>query len=693
MAEAAAPFFWGSGGERLTPAQIAKRRQVEEALAEKGSDYSPVQHWTQGLARVSNALVGALSEKKTAAAERANSAEDAGLLKGLLGGTGGSPAPAVAMPTAGDAPSQKVSYAPGGDSDPNPALDAIMKFESGGKNIHQNVVPAGGGFNPSTGTVTGPSSAQGYFQMITPTWRSAAQLAGIDTSQYPTAMTAPYELQRKAAAALYAKEGFAPWAPYNAALRAHIAKNGLNAPPAPAPADMPAPGAAPAEAPAGQPGFAVPPAEPVQPAPMDPQTFAAIQGGKPLDPVFQTEGVSQPWMGTAVAPQPQAAPQVAQAPMPPARPADLPAPGAVEAIGQMPPQAEPPPMPSYAGAEDAGMRQLQVISEERRRGLPSAPAAGNSPLDTVMAAFTGGGQPAPAAAPQSPAVAKVAQAVAQNPGDPIVQALTSPYSSDATKRVAMAMLTKKIEGQTRPQWSEQTLPDGSLAQRNSQTGEMKIIRPGVNPLDAEGKKLDIETKKKNLGKAEAPTVQRVKQPDGSEVAVQWDQASGSWVPLKAPEGGNAVKAPGKLTEQQSKDVGFYNRGSKIVDRLDTQDAALKDTLSALGGNVSNYLKSDAYRQAEQTGRELLAVILRKDTGAAVTDKEMELYGNIYLPKPGDDDQTVMQKRFARRNAMEGLKMGLGPAEILFNSQNTPMPAQKGAAPSGQTKSGVKWSVE
>lgn len=106
------------------------------------------------------------------------------------------------------------------------ALDAIARRESGWRNIHQNVVPPGGGFNPSTGTVTGPSSASGYFQMINPTWRSAAKLAGIDTSQYPTAMSAPYELQRKAAGALYAKEGFRPWAPYNAALRNDIAKAG-----------------------------------------------------------------------------------------------------------------------------------------------------------------------------------------------------------------------------------------------------------------------------------------------------------------------------------------------------------------------------------------------------------------------------------------------------------------------------------
>lgn len=105
-------------------------------------------------------------------------------------------------------------------------LDTVAKHESGWRNIHQNVVPAGGGFNPSTGTVTGPSSASGYFQITNTTWRSIAPAAGIDTSQYPTAMSAPYDVQRSAASALYARGGGSDWIPYNAGLRSEIASKG-----------------------------------------------------------------------------------------------------------------------------------------------------------------------------------------------------------------------------------------------------------------------------------------------------------------------------------------------------------------------------------------------------------------------------------------------------------------------------------
>jgi phage-related minor tail protein len=105
-------------------------------------------------------------------------------------------------------------------------LDAIVRFESGGRNIAQQAVPPGGGYNPSTGTVTGPSSASGYFQMINPTWRRAAGLAGIDASQYPRAMDAPYDVQRQAAGALLQREGPGHWLPYNAGLRKYVNDNG-----------------------------------------------------------------------------------------------------------------------------------------------------------------------------------------------------------------------------------------------------------------------------------------------------------------------------------------------------------------------------------------------------------------------------------------------------------------------------------
>jgi hypothetical protein len=77
-------------------------------------------------------------------------------------------------------------------------LDIIEQRESGGKNVPN--YKYGPGF-----------TASGYYQMINPTWRRWAKDAGIDISQYPTAMSAPRELQRAVAEHGFKTEGFKPW--------------------------------------------------------------------------------------------------------------------------------------------------------------------------------------------------------------------------------------------------------------------------------------------------------------------------------------------------------------------------------------------------------------------------------------------------------------------------------------------------
>ncbi len=106
------------------------------------------------------------------------------------------------------------------------ALDTIAKHESNWRNVLTKAWNPTTGFNQSTGTVTGPSTASGYWQITNTTWRGYAPGAGVDVSKYPTAMSAPYGVQRQVASSIYQKRGFADWAPYNASLRADIARSG-----------------------------------------------------------------------------------------------------------------------------------------------------------------------------------------------------------------------------------------------------------------------------------------------------------------------------------------------------------------------------------------------------------------------------------------------------------------------------------
>lgn len=67
------PFAWGAGGRRMTPEDIARERAL--AARQMQSDYSPVQHWSQGLGRVADNVLGALRDRNAQKAAAANSAD------------------------------------------------------------------------------------------------------------------------------------------------------------------------------------------------------------------------------------------------------------------------------------------------------------------------------------------------------------------------------------------------------------------------------------------------------------------------------------------------------------------------------------------------------------------------------------------------------------------------------------------
>lgn len=104
-------FIWGPGGQRLTPEQIERQQKMAEKQMLAGGDYSPVQHWTQGAARVMGALSGVMRENRISrAAENnanASSANIAAMLAGLNQNQQGPsviPSPQVNAPQANPSP-------------------------------------------------------------------------------------------------------------------------------------------------------------------------------------------------------------------------------------------------------------------------------------------------------------------------------------------------------------------------------------------------------------------------------------------------------------------------------------------------------------------------------------------------------------------------------------------------------------
>lgn len=92
-------------------------------------------------------------------------------------------------------------------------LAPIMKFESGGQNVPNYRYD-------STHT------AGGFFQITNSTWKDTAPAAGVDLGQFPTAMSAPFDVQKSVATTLYNQRGFQPWEPNNPSLASYISQQG-----------------------------------------------------------------------------------------------------------------------------------------------------------------------------------------------------------------------------------------------------------------------------------------------------------------------------------------------------------------------------------------------------------------------------------------------------------------------------------
>ena len=71
-----------------------------------------------------------------------------------------------------------------------------------------------------------------------------------------------------------------------------------------------------------------------------------------------------------------------------------------------------------------------------------------------------------------------------------------------------------------------------------------------------------------------------------------------------------------------------------------------------------------YQQAQAAGTEFLHAILRKDTGAAITQEENDQYGKVYLPQLGDSPEVLKTKKAARKRAIIALEAGMTADAML-----------------------------
>ena len=197
-----------------------------------------------------------------------------------------------------------------------------------------------------------------------------------------------------------------------------------------------------------------------------------------------------------------------------------------------------------------------------------------------------------------------------------------------------------------------------LASQPGGAAYAQMIDAGATPSDAI--RAYMEDARSGL---DAPTVQTILTPEGGEVAVQWDEQAGQWIPLVAPEG--AIPSPPDLSEGERQLVLFGNMQSTVMPVIDGleetydpsnfQDAAARSV--PLFGNV---FQSEIGQQYEAAARAWAEGALRLQTGAAATQDEINRTMETYFARPGDTPNTIAFKRQLRQAFTQNI-LGMGPA--------------------------------
>jgi len=169
---------------------------------------------------------------------------------------------------------------------------------------------------------------------------------------------------------------------------------------------------------------------------------------------------------------------------------------------------------------------------------------------------------------------------------------------------------------------------------------------------------------------------------GQPYKATWDEAAGEYKRvggMKAPNGMsittnpdgtvNVTQGGGKLSKlnvDQAKNAGFYKRAApsnEIITKLEDQGTSgWNKTMGMVPGGFGNYGLGEDAQKYQQAKRDFVNAILRRESGAVISDSEFANADQQYFPQPGDGPKVIEQKRANRENALAGLRIGAGQSE-------------------------------
>ena len=141
--------------------------------------------------------------------------------------------------------------------------------------------------------------------------------------------------------------------------------------------------------------------------------------------------------------------------------------------------------------------------------------------------------------------------------------------------------------------------------------------------------------------------------------------------------------PPKMTVDAAKNTGFYIRtkdANAVLDDLDIQGTRFwQQALEGAPMGLGNFARDAEFQKFDQARRDFVNAILRRESGAVISDQEFDNANQQYFPVPGDSSDVIEQKRKNRVNAIEGLKLGSGGGAEFADRQEAAAPDSEPSA--------------
>lgn len=130
----------------------------------------------------------------------------------------------------------------------------------------------------------------------------------------------------------------------------------------------------------------------------------------------------------------------------------------------------------------------------------------------------------------------------------------------------------------------------------------------------------------------------------------------------------------KLTEAEGRNSGFYGRGVKshqVLTQLESQGTSLwNKAMQGVPGGLGNFGLGPEAQKFDQAQRDFVNAVLRRESGAVISEEEFANAKVQYLPQPGDSPEVITQKRANRETTIRGLEISSGQGSTFATQPPT-----------------------